>query len=253
MAKTRVSPTLLTDGISLVKGEGFNSWRTVGSVVAAARVFSMRDVDELMLLDVSATNNNRLISAELITEVASCLNVPLVVGGGVKNLEDFEKVLRAGADKVVVGSYAFENPDFISKAAERFGSQAVVASVDFTQDAAGNYLLATNSGKQLVSANPLDFAKEAFEKGAGEILLQSIQRDGLMCGMDLDLIKSVSTKVNIPVIASGGASNYEDLLKSVIAGAAAVSAGAMFQFTEQTPKGARDFLASNGVSVRVAN
>ncbi|HMM82452.1 MAG TPA: HisA/HisF-related TIM barrel protein [Terrimesophilobacter sp.] len=251
MAKRRVIPTLLTDGVSLVKGEQFRSWRTVGSVVAAARVFSMRDVDELVLLDVMATRESRCISPAMVSSVARCMSVPLAVGGGVKTLAEFEATLRAGADKVVIGSAAVRDLAFITAASHRFGAQAVVVSVDSVSDD-GN-AVAIDGGVSPVEMSPVALAIAAVAAGAGEILLQSIHRDGLQQGMDLELIHQVSTAVPVPVIASSGAGNYEHLLQALRAGADAVSAGAMFQFTEQTPRGARNYLAGEGIAVRMAN
>lgn len=251
MARKRVSPTLLTDGISLVKGEEFQSWRTVGSVVAAAQVFSMRDVDELALLDVSATRQNRPISLDLINSVSNVLSVPLVVGGGIRNLVDFEASLRAGADKVVIGSAAGQSLEIVSAAANKFGTQAVVVSIDVKGGLNGTVCI--KSGTEEIEIPPTKFAKMCQKAGAGEILLQNVDLDGTMKGMDQILIAEISSQVPIPVIAAGGAASYSDLYQALVSGAEAVSAGAMFQFTEQTPKGARDFLMSRGIDVRVAS
>ncbi len=251
MAKRRVIPTLLTDGVSLVKGERFRSWRTVGSVVAAARVFSMRDVDELVLLDVRATPEGRCVSPEMVVSVAECLSVPLGVGGGVNTLPDFEATLRAGADKVVIGTIAIRDLPFVSAAAQRFGSQAVVVAVDAVDDSSN--AVAIEAGSVDVDMSPIDLALKAVDAGAGEILLQTVSRDGLQGGMNLPLIEKVSASVSVPVIASSGAGTYEHLLEAFTAGADAVAAGAMFQFTEQTPRGARNYLAARGVAVRIAD
>ena len=251
MAKHRIIPTLLTDGVSLVKGEQFKSWRTVGSVVAAARVFSMRDVDELALLDVRATVEGRCISSAMVKSVAGCLSVPLAVGGGVKTLEDFEATLRAGADKVVIGTAAVRNLSFISEAAQRFGAQAVVVSVDSLTDESD--VVAVEGGTVRVDKTPVELAVEAVDAGAGEILLQSVSRDGMLRGMDLAAIRAVAAAVSVPVVASSGAGQYEHFLQAFEAGADAVAAGAMFQFTEQTPRGARNYLSQAGVAVRMAD
>lgn len=251
MAKRRVAPTLLTDGVSLVKGEGFKSWRTVGSVVAAARVFSMRDVDELVLLDVTASREGRCIDPSLVKSVAACMSVPLAVGGGVRSLGEFEAILRAGADKVVIGTSAARDLCVVREAARRFGSQAVVIAVDVVDDSSMS--IAVEGGSLIIERDPVDFAREVVAAGAGEILLQSVARDGLQEGMDLAMIRRVSEAVSVPVIASSGAGSYEDLLLAFQSGADAVSAGAMFQFTEQTPRGARNFLSEHGVLVRMAD
>jgi len=251
MAKRRVAPTLLTDGISLVKGEQFRSWRTVGSVVAAARVFSMRDVDELVLLDVAASREGRCIDPAMVKSVAACMSVPLAVGGGVRNLRDFEATLRAGADKVVIGTSAARDLTVVRESARRFGSQAVVIAVDVVDDS--SISIAIEGGTTVVECDPVDFAREVVAAGAGEILLQSIARDGLQKGMDLATIRRVTSAVSVPVIASSGAGSYEDLWLAFQNGADAVSAGAMFQFTEQTPRGARNYLSEHGIAVRMAD
>jgi len=251
MAKHRVIPVLLTDGVSLVKGEQFHSWRTVGSVVAAARVFSMRDVDELMLLDVSATREGRCIAPAMVKSVADCLSVPLSVGGGVATLEDFEATLRAGADKVVLGTAAVRDPQFVTAAALRFGSQAVVVAVDSLADDAD--AVAVESGNTRVEMSPVELAREVASAGAGEILLQSVSRDGLLGGMDLPTIRAVAGAVSVPVVASSGAGEYAHFFDALSHGADAVAAGAMFQFTEQTPRGARNYLAQRGVAIRMAD
>ena len=250
MAKHRVIPTLLTDGVSLVKGEQFKSWRTVGSVVAAARVFSMRDVDELTLLDVMASREGRVISPAMVKSVAVCMSVPLGVGGGVRSLLDFEATLRAGADKVVVGSAALDDVSFITDAANRFGSQAVVVAVDVSDDGKSVW---SHGGSVPVERDPLELAQQVVDAGAGEILLQSVPRDGLQTGMDIAMIEKMANAVAVPVVASSGAGSYQHVLEAIEAGADAVSAGAMFQFTEQTPRGARNYLAAHGVAVRMAD
>lgn len=250
MARRRVVPTLLTDGVSLVKGERFQSWRTVGSVVAAARVFSMRDVDELMLLDVRATAEQRCIRPAMVASVAECLTVPLAAGGGVRTLADFEATLRAGADKVVIGTSAAVDLEFISAASRRFGAQAVVVAVDVV-DAADSHVT-VESGARATDVDAVTFSRSVVAAGAGELLLQTVSSDGMLNGMNLPLITAVSSAVSVPVVASSGAGLYQHLYEALEAGADAVAAGAMFQFTEQTPRGARDYLSARGVDVRMA-
>lgn len=249
MVKRRIIPTLLTDGVSLVKGERFQSWRTVGSVVAAARVFAMRDVDELTVLDVRATAEHRTISPMMIAEVAEAMQVPLSVGGGVATLEAFESALRAGADKVVLGSAALDD-GFVVACANRFGAQAVVVAVDVIEDGAGE--TTAMSGTRPTGLGAAELAARVVVAGAGEILVQTVSRDGTLDGMNIDSFRQVAQAVSVPVIASSGAGNYYDLLAAFQSGVDAVAAGAMFQFTEQTPKGARDFLAARGIDVRLS-
>lgn len=248
MLKKRIIPTLLTDGNNLVKGERFNSWRTVSSVVTAARVFAMRDVDELVLLDVMATKESRCIDPITVRAVADCLQVPFTVGGGIRTISDFEACLRAGADKVVIGTEAIVNPGFLMEASMIFGSQAVVACIDVFDTL--TLKVAVSAGTKQTEYTALEAALLVTEHGAGEIILQDVGRDGLMSGMDIETIRTVADSVSVPLIASSGASSYEDMELALSAGASGVGVGALFQFTENTPKGARDFLESKGFQVR---
>jgi cyclase len=220
----------------------------VGSVITAAKVYSRRDVDELVLLDVTARQNNRTVSPLIVAKLAEFLRVPFSVGGGISSLKEIESLLSSGADKVIIGTNALLNMKLISDAATSFGSQAIVVSLDVASSSSGT--LAVNSGKNIIDISLVDAAKSIEQTGAGEILFQSIERDGLQCGMDLFSMSEISPIVTIPIIASGGAGSYEHLLEGLKSGATAVPAGAMFQFTEHTPKGARDFLRSHGVEVR---
>jgi cyclase len=226
--KVRIVPTLLTDGNTLVKGQEFNSWRSVGSVAAAARLFAMRDVDELMLLDVAATRQGRLIS------------------GGV--IEDFASVLRAGAEKVVLGTAALENPNLVEEAASQFGSQAIIASIDVISISKGT--LAIRSGQTPLKKDLIKTVIDLEKRGIGEILVQSVTHDGKMEGMNFEAIKIVSEAVGVPVIASSGAGSHEDFLTAIRSGASAVAAGAIFQFSQVTPRSVRTFLHEQGISVR---
>lgn len=248
MLKKRIIPSLLTDGQNLVKGQQFNSWRTVSSVVTAAKIFAMRDVDELLLLDVMASKEGRAIDPFTVKSVADCLQVPFTVGGGVRDLLTFESTLRAGADKVVIGTYAIQNPGFLSQAADTFGSQAVVACLDIADELTGN--LAIMAGSTTTNLTVTEAVKIMADHGAGEIIIQNVSRDGMMTGMANDIISTVTSMVSVPVISSSGASNYEDMESALASGATGVAVGALFQFTECTPKGARDYLSSKGYSVR---
>lgn len=248
MHKVRIIPTLLTDGNTLVKGQEFNSWRSVGSVAAAARLFAMRDVDELMLLDVAATRQGRLIAGGVIEDFASVLRVPFSVGGGVNSIEGVRSYLRAGAEKVVLGTAAIENPNLIEEAASQFGSQAIIAAIDVIS--LGEGTLATHSGQTIVNFDLIKTAIDLEKRGVGEILVQSVTHDGKMEGMNFEAIKIVSEAVGVPVIASSGAGTHEDFLTAIRSGASAVAAGAIFQFSEVTPRSVRTYLHDQGISVR---
>lgn len=251
MLKTRIIPTLLWKDFGLVKGVGFDSWRRVGTVLPAIKVYNTREVDELILVDITATKENREPDYESLEEFCAECFVPITVGGGISNLEHITKLLRAGADKVSINTAAYENPNLISEAANKFGSQCVVASIDFKKQSGGEYECFSHSGSQPTGKTPQDWAVQVEALGAGEILLTSIERDGTMQGYDLEVIKEVSTAVQIPVIASGGAGNYEDMALAVLDGkASAVAAASIFHFTQQTPMEAKKSLGKRNVPMR---
>ena len=252
MLKVRIMPTLLYRDYELVKGVGFDSWRGIGSAMQAIRVYNMREVDELIFLDITATREERDPDFELIDDLADECFMPLTVGGGIRSLDDVRRLLDVGADKVAINSEAIRNPELIREVAQRFGAQCVVVSIDVRKHASGQYEIFTHSGNRATGVDPVVFAKEAASLGAGEILLTSIERDGAMEGYDLELIQQVSGAVNIPVIASGGAGSYEDFYQVLSVGqAAAVAAASMFHFTEQTPLAAKQYLRNKGLPVRL--
>ena len=253
MLKARIIPTLLYKDVGLVKGIRFDSWRRVGSAMQAIKVYNMREVDELVFLDITATQEGRHPDFELVDELADECFMPMTVGGGVRTIDDVRRLLRVGADKVAINTSAVENNELVRQVAERFGSQCVVVSIDARSTDDGNYEVYTHSGTHPTGINPSTLAQKVEEMGAGEILLTSIDRDGTMNGYDIELIRSVSNSVSIPVIASGGAGNYEHLFQAWTHGrASAIAAASIFHFTEQTPLGAKHYLAERGVPVRVS-
>lgn len=251
MLKTRVIPTLLWKGLTLVKGVAFDSWRRVGTVLPAIMVYNKREVDELILLDILASNTGEEPDYESVKEFSSECLVPLTVGGGINCVEHVQSLLNAGADKISINSSAYSNPDLIDKIANRFGSQCVVASIDVRFLSEDYWRCYSHSGTRDTGQSAIKWARELELRGAGEILITSIDRDGARKGYDLKLIEAIVNSVKIPVIASGGAGNYTDLVDAVTkAGASAVSASSIFHFTEQTPLGAKEALAAHGVPVR---
>lgn len=252
MLKVRIIPSLLWNGSALVKGASFDSWRVVGSAIQAVRVFNMRDVDELVLLDIRATREGHAPDIAMVDELADDCCVPLAVGGGVRTIEDVRALLRAGADKVIVNSIAIENPAIVSEIARSFGTQCVVVSIDVRRHADGRSEVYSRAGTVPTGKDPVAHAREMEAAGAGEILFASIERDGTMQGYDVPLLRTVSEAVRIPVIASGGAGTYAHMAEALGDGkASAVAAGAMFQFTEQTPLGAKEYLAKQGFPMRL--
>jgi cyclase len=249
--KIRVIPTLLWKHFGLVKGEGFDSWRRVGPVLPAIKVYNQREVDELILVDVIAQHSGDAPDFESIEEFGQECFVPLTVGGGITCADYVQKLLRAGADKVSINSAAYNKPDLITEIAKRHGSQCVVASIDARYDGEASWKCFSHSGMHPKDRNPAEWAKELEDRGAGEILITSIERDGTMAGYDLRLVEAIVKSVSIPVIASGGAGNYQHMIDAVSkAGASAVAAASIFHFTELTPAGAKAALAAAGFPVR---
>jgi cyclase len=246
MLKVRVIPTLLWKGVGLVKGVGFDSWRRIGTLMPAIKVYNTRQVDELILLDITATRENHPPDYEIISEISAECFVPLTVGGGVKSIEGINNLLRSGADKVCINSSAYSSQKLISDAAQYFGSQCIVVSVDAKKFQNGTYECLSHCGTLRTKKEVKSWVKEIEELGAGEILITSVEKDGSMQGYDIDLIKIATDNVRIPVIASGGAGNYFHMYEAIaLAHASAVAASSMFHFTEQTPIEAKRFLASN--------
>ena len=251
MLKTRIMPTLLLKDHGLVKGVGFDSWRRVGTALPAVKVYNIREVDEIVLMDISATPTGDAPDLDTVRDIAVDCFAPLTVGGGVRSIGDVEGLLRAGADKVSVNTAAVSSPSLISESADRYGSQCVVVSIDVKSEHDGP-TVHTHCSREATSWNPVDWAQEAESLGAGEILLTSIENDGTMAGYDLDLIRSVTDAVRIPVVASGGCGNFEHMYEAIeIGGASAVAASSIYQFTEQTPVEAKAYLAERGIPVRM--
>ena len=251
MLKFRIIPTLLMRDVGLVKGPSFDSWRRVGAPMQAVKVFNRRDVDELVLLDIGATPEAREPDWDLVASLASECFVPLTVGGGVTRIEHVRRLLLCGADKVAINSAAYSAPELITEAADRFGAQCVVVSIDFRRHPDGRLECFSHCGTRATGLDVEAWAVRAEALGAGEILLTSIERDGTMTGYDLDAIQRVASRLTIPVIASGGAGCFADMLAALRDGrASAVSAASIYLFTEATPKEAKAFLAQNGIAVR---
>lgn len=251
MLKTRIIPTLLYRENGLVKGRGFDSSRRVGGALQAIKVYNLREVDELVFLDIAATAEGRGPDLPLIDELADYCFMPMTVGGGVRGLEDFRALLSVGADKVAVNTAVLADPTLVERAAAAFGSQCVVVSIDVRGSGPADWQVYGRNGGEATGRDPVAWAKQVADLGAGEILLTSVERDGTMEGYDLDLVAAVSAAVGIPVIASGGAGSYADMAAAAQRGASAVAAAAMFHFTQHTPREAKLHLAAEGIPVRL--
>lgn len=243
----RVIPVLLMRDGMLVKGKQFNSSRVVGNVYQAAEIHQARGVDELIILDVGATLQGKEPNYRLIEKLTAKCFMPITVGGGVRTKEHVRKLLASGADKVAIGTAAFREPELIQECAESFGNQAIVVSLDVR---CGMSWVRCGTSPWAHS-NPVRVAKVREAQGAGELLVTSINRDGMMTGYDCALIRRIAKAVNIPVIANGGCGSYEHMHKALKAGASAVAAGAFFQWEDATPKGACEYLAKKGYEVRL--
>jgi cyclase len=252
MLKVRVIPTMLHKGFGLVKGEKFDSWRRVGSAMQAVKVYNMRNVDELIFLDISASRENEMLDLDIVDEIADECFVPLTVGGGLTSVEQVRAAFKAGADKVSLGTGAVMNPSLITDVATNFGTQAVVVSIDVSTNSEGIPTVMTHSGSEDSKLNPVAWALECERLGAGEILITSVEHDGIMLGYNLELCRAITSVVSIPVICSGGAGQLSDFSDAVLlGGASAVAAASLFHFTELTPVEAKVHMAAQGIPVRL--
>ena len=250
MLKTRIIPVLLWNNNSLIKGKNFNSWRRVSSLIPSVKIYNSRDVDELIFLDISATNNNRIPDEYLIKQLASECSIPLTVGGGITELYQVEHLLASGADKISINTSAFYKENLVSKIAKKFGSQCVVVSID-VRKIENKYFCYSNSGNKRQFIEPVQWARNLQDMGCGEILLTSIDKEGEMKGYDLDISNQISNAINIPVIACGGAGTYDHMFDVIsMTKVSAVAASSIFHFTELTPTGAKEHLMKKGINVR---
>lgn len=230
MLKTRIIPSLLLSDGGLVKTCRFSDPKYVGDPINAIRIFNEKEVDELMVLDISASHKGKGPDYDLIERFAGECFMPLCYGGGISSLEQARRLFSLGVEKVCLQTAVLDDPSLIEDIASRYGSQSVVVSVDVKKNWLGKKCLYSASTKKALKKPFMDYVSSAIEAGAGEILLNSVDRDGTMSGMDLELITQVSSSLSVPLIASGGASNIKDMKDAVDAGASAVAAGAFFVF-----------------------
>jgi imidazole glycerol-phosphate synthase subunit HisF len=236
----------------VVKGINFLQLRDAGDPVEIARRYDEQGADELTFLDITASSDERDLILHVIEAVATQVFIPLTVGGGVRKVEDVRRLLNAGADKISINTAAIQNPDLIDGAASRYGSQAIVCAIDARQTGPNHWQVYTHGGRNATGLNAVDWAIEVARRGAGEILLTSMDRDGTKSGFDLALTRAVADAVSIPVIASGGVGTLAHLADGVQEGhASAVLAASIFHFGEFTVGQAKQFMAERGVAVRL--
>ena len=251
MYAKRIIPCLDLKNGRVVKGTNFVGLRDAGDPVEAAVEYDRQGADELVLLDITASSDARNIMTDIVSRVAESIFIPFTVRGGIRTVEDFTAILRAGADKVSMNSAALKDPSIISNAAKKFGSQCVVVAMDAKRSERGGWTLYLNGGRIDTGKNVLEWAREAEQLGAGEILLTSMDCDGVKNGYDLELTRAVSEAVSIPVIASGGAGRMEHFYDAFTEGKAdAVLAASLFHFKEITIPELKEYLAGRGIPVR---
>lgn len=251
MYAKRIIPCLDLKNGRVVKGTNFVGLRDAGDPVEAAVEYDRQGADELVLLDITASSDARNIMTDIVSRVTESIFIPFTVGGGIRTVEDFTAILRAGADKVSMNSAALKDPSIISNAAKKFGSQCVVVAMDAKRSEGGGWTLYLNGGRIDTGKNVLEWAREAEQLGAGEILLTSMDCDGVKNGYDLELTRAVSEAVSIPVIASGGAGRMEHFYDAFTEGKAdAVLAASLFHFKEITIPELKEYLAGRGIPVR---
>ncbi|EEW9939405.1 imidazole glycerol phosphate synthase subunit HisF [Campylobacter jejuni] len=247
MLKTRIIPCVLLKNSQLVKSIEFKDFRTIGHLTSTMRIYNARNVDELIILDIDASKSGE-VDFESIEDLAKECFMPLTIGGGIKSLEDIQKILNLGADKISINSKALEDPNFIAKAANRFGSQCIVCSIDVKRK--GDKICVYDKGN-LLEKNPLELALEYENQGAGELLLTSVDFEGKAQGYDLELLKFFQNKLKIPLIINGGLGKPSDAAEALNLGADALGGAYIFHFSQYTPKDVKEELAKKGFAVRV--
>jgi len=247
----RIIPCLDVTAGRVVKGVNFVELRDAGDPVEIARRYDEQGADELTFLDITASSDDRDLILNMIEQVAAQVFIPLTVGGGVREVADVRRLLNAGADKVSINSAAVMRPDLVSEASAKYGSQCIVVAIDAKQTSQGHWDVFTHGGRKNTGKNVLEWAKEVVERGAGEILLTSMDRDGTKNGFDIELVRMISDGVSVPVIASGGVGTLEHLAQGILQGHAdAVLAASIFHYGEFTIAQAKAYLVQQGIEIR---
>jgi cyclase len=252
MLKKRIIPCLDVKNGRVVKGINFINLRDAGDPVEQAKIYDKGGADEICFLDITASNENRKILLDKVSDTAKSCFVPLTVGGGVSNIEDIKNLLRAGADKVSINTAAVKNHNFIKESSIKFGSQCIVIAIDAKRVGSKKWEIFTHGGREATGIDAIEYAKIVEKNGAGEILLTSMDKDGTKTGYDIELTKTISSLVSIPVIASGGVGTLEHLYEGFNKGlASAVLAASIFHYGEYSVNQVKKYLFDKGVSVRI--
>ena len=252
MLKNRIIPCLDVKNGRVVKGINFVELKDAGDPVEQAKVYSDSGADEICFLDITASNENRETIYEVVKKTSKNCFVPLTVGGGVRSIEDINKLLNCGADKVSINTAAVQNQNLIKEAAKRFGSQCIVVAIDAKKTDKNKWSVFTHGGRERTDIDAIEYAKISESNGAGEILLTSMDKDGTQSGYDIQLTSKITKSINIPVIASGGVGTLDHLKDGIVkGGASAVLAASIFHFGTFSIKEAKEYLKSKNVSVRI--
>ena len=250
MLTRRIIPCLDVHAGRVVKGVNFVDLKDAGDPVEIAKAYNAQGADEITFLDITASSDDRGIMEDVVARTAEQVFIPLTVGGGIRTVDDFRRILKAGADKISINSTALKTPELINDAAARFGRQCVVVAIDAKKNG-GKYEVYLNGGRVNTGKDAVEWAKEAVQRGAGEILLTSMDADGTKAGYNIELTKMVCENVGVPVIASGGAGKLEDFAEVIReADASAVLAASLFHYKQLSIKQVKDYLKQNGIAVR---
>ncbi len=251
MLKNRIIPCLDVKNGRVVKGINFVDLKDAGDPVEQAKIYSDGGADEICFLDITASNENRDTIYDVVKDTSKKCFVPLTVGGGVRSVEDINKLLNCGADKVSINTAAVQNPEIIIESSKKFGSQCIVVAIDAKKNG-DVWEVFTHGGRNNTGINVIEFVKKIEKCGAGELLITSMDRDGTQVGYDIDLMYKISSEVNIPVIASGGVGNLDHLVDGIKLGkASAVLAASIFHYGKYSVKQAKEYLNSKGIPVRI--
>ena len=250
MLKNRIIPCLDVKNGRVVKGINFVDLQDAGDPVEQAKIYSDGGADEICFLDITASNENRDTIYDVVEKTSKKCFVPLTVGGGVRSVDDINKLLNCGADKVSINTAAVQNPDVVIESSKKFGSQCIVVAIDAKKNG-NNWEVFTHGGRNSTGINAIDFALKMEKTGAGELLITSMDKDGTKTGYDIELMKKISSNVNIPIIASGGVGSLDHLVEGIKSGASAVLAASIFHYGTYSVSQAKEYLELKGIPVRI--
>ena len=250
MLKHRIIPCVLLKDWQLTKSVRFKEFRTIGHPKVTSKVYNRRNVDELIVLDIDASSSKSGINFKTLSDISHECFMPLTLGGGIKSVDDINKLLSIGADKISINTIALKNPDFIKEASSKFGSQCIVISIDVIKIEDEYKVFNKNLGI-IEDLDLIEWVKRCESLGAGELLITSVDNDGIECGYDTKLISLVSKEVNIPIIANGGAAIPKDAVEAINAGADAIAAASIFHFSQYTPNNIKEALKESAIPVRL--